>query len=89
MKLSESVSFNKKTLKVNGLVNLGNYTPEHQKNSKGDHALVLMYQPFQGKWYQALAVFLSYDCASSTVLHKIVIECVILLKKFRYRCHCN
>jgi len=43
MKLSESVSFNKKTLKVNGLVNLGDYTPEHQQNSKGDHALVLMY----------------------------------------------
>ncbi|CAI6342756.1 unnamed protein product [Macrosiphum euphorbiae] len=44
IKLSESVSFNKKTLK-------------------------------------ALAVFLSKGCASSTVLHKIVIECVILLEK--------
>lgn len=40
-----------------------------------------MYQPFRGKWVQALAIFLSKGCASSTVLHKIVMECVILLEK--------
>ncbi|XP_029347780.1 uncharacterized protein LOC115034612 [Acyrthosiphon pisum] len=61
MKLSESVSFNKKTFEINGLTNLGDYTPEHQTNKKGDHALVLMFQPFRGKWVQSLACFLSKD----------------------------
>jgi len=81
MKLSESVSFNKKTFEINGLTNLGDYTPEHQTNKKGDHALVLMFQPFRGKWVQSLACFLSKGCASSTVLHKIIIETILLLEK--------
>lgn len=43
MKLRESVNFNNSTLEINGFTNLGDYTPEHQKAKKGDHALVIMF----------------------------------------------
>lgn len=81
MKLSETLVFNSKTLQVNGFTDLGKYTPMHQKNQKGDHALVMMFQPFRGSWVQSLACFLSKGCASSTVLHHLIIECIILLEK--------
>lgn len=80
MKMSELV-FDKKSLKINGFTDLGVHTPLHQKNQKGDHALVLMFQPFQGKWVQTVACFLSRGAASSTFLHQIIIETIILLEK--------
>lgn len=49
MKLSKTLYFNRKNLKVEGFVNLGQYTSEEQKKKKGDHALVLIFQPFKGK----------------------------------------
>lgn len=33
----------KKTLKINGFTDFGGYTPLHQKNQKGDNALILMF----------------------------------------------
>ncbi|KYN26683.1 hypothetical protein ALC57_03946, partial [Trachymyrmex cornetzi] len=57
------------------------YTPLHQKGKKGDHALVMMFQPFQGKWVQSLACFLSKGCASATVLHQLIVECIILVEQ--------
>lgn len=81
MKLNETLAFDSKTLKINGFTNLGEYTPLHQKNEKGDHALVMMFQPFRGSWIQSLACFLSKGCASATVLHHLIIECTILLEK--------
>lgn len=80
MKLTEKISFDKSTLKINGFTNLGDYTPEHQRTQTGDHALVMMFQPFKGKWVQAIAAFLSKGCASSTVLHHLIIEAIILLE---------
>uniref|UniRef100_A0A6P7GZL7 Uncharacterized protein LOC114348444 n=1 Tax=Diabrotica virgifera virgifera TaxID=50390 RepID=A0A6P7GZL7_DIAVI len=81
MKLTQAVVFNTKTLQVHGFTDLGKYTPLHQRNTKGDHALVMMFQPFRGHWIQSLACFLSKGCASATVLHHLIIECIILLKK--------
>ncbi|KAJ8911512.1 hypothetical protein NQ315_012483 [Exocentrus adspersus] len=81
MKVTETVSFDKATLKVNGFTDLGDYTPLHQKNMQGDHALVIMFQPFRGSWVQALAAFLSKGCASATVLHHFIIECIMLLER--------
>ncbi|KAJ8968084.1 hypothetical protein NQ314_002474 [Rhamnusium bicolor] len=81
MHLSTSVAFNRQKLQVQGFTNLGKYTPKHQVNKRADHALVLMFQPFQGKWVQTLACFLSKGCASFTVLHQIVIEAIKLTEQ--------
>lgn len=81
MKLSEALAFNKNSLQVDGLVNLGKHTPEGQKHEMGDHALVLMFQPFQGPWVQVVAAFLSKGAASGHVLEKIVLEGVLLMEQ--------
>ena len=80
MKLSEAIHFDQTSMKFNGFTDLGKYTPNQHVNVRGDHALVLMYQPFKGKWVQALGAFLSKSCASSDVLHKLLLECTILLE---------
>lgn len=81
MKLSQTLSFNSAQMELQGFTNLGKYTPLHQQGKKGDHALVMMFQPFQGKWVQSLACFLSKGCASGTVLHHLVMECIILAEQ--------
>ncbi|KAL6420438.1 hypothetical protein ACFW04_014441 [Cataglyphis niger] len=47
---------------------------------KGDHILVFMFQPFKGTWIQSLACFLSVGNTSASILHKIIMECIILTK---------
>ncbi|CAD6227317.1 GSCOCG00011973001-RA-CDS [Cotesia congregata] len=47
--LSEGIALNRKTLKLEGFVDLGEYTPDHLRHTRADHALVFMFQPFQGK----------------------------------------
>lgn len=84
MKLSEALAFSKVSLQTIGLVNLGKYTPDSQKTEMGDHALVLMYQPFQGSYYQPLAAFLSKGAASGAVLEKLILEAVLLLEKAQF-----
>ncbi|XP_011883595.1 PREDICTED: uncharacterized protein LOC105570765, partial [Vollenhovia emeryi] len=74
MKLSEALKFNRYKCQFEGFVDLGDYTPEHQQNETGDHALVIMYQPFRGRWVQALACFLSKGCAPSNVLTCLILE---------------
>ncbi|XP_058789896.1 uncharacterized protein LOC131663476 [Phymastichus coffea] len=81
MKLAKSLSFNRQNLQFEGFTNLGKYTPKHQQGVKGDHALVIMFQPFKGKWVQALECFLSKGSATGTVLHHILLEYIILAKK--------
>lgn len=81
MKLSTALSFNREKLELEGFTDLGKYTPEHQKGARGDHALVVMFQPFQGKWVQALGCFLSKGSATGTVLHQILLEAVILCER--------
>lgn len=66
---------------MDGFVNLGEYTPENLKGSAADHALVFMFQPFQGQWVQVLGQFLSKSAVTSEILHKLIIECVILMEK--------
>jgi len=53
MKLTKTLSFDRKKLKMEGFMNLGNHTPKHQQGQKGDHALIIMFQPFKGKWVQS------------------------------------
>lgn len=81
MKLSKTLYFNRTNLKVEGFVDLGQYTSEEQKRKQGDHALVLMFQPFKGTWIQSLACFLSVGNTSAPILHKIIMECIILTEQ--------
>lgn len=46
----------------------------------GDHALVISFQPFRGKWVQSIACFLTRGNATDEELTKLVLEAVILLE---------
>ena len=50
----------------------------------GDHVLVVMYQPFRGKYVQALGAFLSAGAVNSQKVHKIILEATGLLEKAGY-----
>ena len=65
-------------MRFEGFTNLGHHTPEHQKSQLGDHALVFMYQSFMTGQVQTLGCFLSKGSASGTVLHKLLIKCILL-----------
>lgn len=80
IKLNPCMSFDSKKLKFNGFTDLGSHTPVHQEKELGDHALVFMYQPFVGKWVQALGCFLTKGCATGEILSHLVIECTNLLE---------
>ncbi|KAK3927029.1 Transposable element P transposase [Frankliniella fusca] len=88
MALTERVNFEGDSLQVHGLVNLGKYTPEADKTKRGDHALVLMFQPFRGLWVQAIGAFLSAGAVRGPVLQKIVLEALILLENAGYYVDC-
>jgi len=75
-------------LKVNGLVDLGKHTPEKLKNKPGHHALVLMFQPFQGQWVQVIGAFLSAGAVPGEVLHKILLEGILLLENAGFFVDC-
>ncbi|XP_074095556.1 uncharacterized protein LOC141525115 isoform X1 [Cotesia typhae] len=78
--LSEAVKLNRRTMQLDGFVDLGAHTPENLINSRADHALVFMYQPFQGNWVQVVGSFLSRNSVTSAILHKLLIECIVLLE---------
>lgn len=69
IKVSEQMVFDKKTLKINDFTDLEKYIPGHQKTIRGNHKLVIIFQPFRGKWVQAVSCFLSKGAANSSVLH--------------------
>lgn len=72
--MSEGLSFDRLNLKVDGFTDLGKHTPDHQKGKRGDHALVIMFQPFRGNFVQTVGCFLSKGSASGEVLRKIIVE---------------
>ncbi|KAL5237829.1 hypothetical protein ACI65C_005239 [Semiaphis heraclei] len=80
MKLSETLNFQRSDLKIKGFVDLGDFTPENDRNKIGDHALVLLFQPFCGKWFQTVGAFLGSGAVSGKLLEKIITEAVILLE---------
>lgn len=53
MKLSESISL-QPSGHAEGFVDLGPYTTDNQKGVPADHGMVLLFQPFRGKWTQIL-----------------------------------
>ncbi|XP_050062945.1 uncharacterized protein LOC126552296 [Aphis gossypii] len=88
MKLSETPSFQRSNLYVEGFVDLGKYSTENDKTKLGDHALLLLYQPFCGKWYQTVGIFLSTGAVSGHILEKIITEAVILLENQNIHVDC-
>lgn len=80
VKLSPQVKFDKHQFEVIGFTDLGKYTPDDQADKEGDHALVLLYQPFQGQWIQSIAAFLSRGAVTGHVLTQLVMEAVVLIE---------
>jgi len=80
MKISEALSFQSSNLKIEGFENLGDYTSVNDRNKLDDHALVLLFQPFCGKWFQTLGAFLGSGAVSGNKLEKCILEAVILLE---------
>jgi len=67
MQLKESFAFDKQSFKILGFTDLGKATPENQKEKLGNHAVVIMYQPFSGAWVQPIGrdlkkIFPRYEC---------------------------
>ncbi|XP_049518893.1 uncharacterized protein LOC125943550 [Dermacentor silvarum] len=58
MKLSTHLDL-KSTTDIEGFVNLGQFTEAQDKHTKADHGLVVIFQPFVGKWTQVIGVFAS------------------------------
>lgn len=68
-------------MRVIGFTDLVDYTPADQVDKEGNHALVLIFQPFQGNYIQSIAAFLSRGAAFGTVLYKIIMEAIFLLER--------
>ena len=71
----------KETLKILGLVDLGKYTPERLKDVPADHALVCMFQSFQGQYIQTISAHLSKGAVKGEELAKIMMEAIVLLEQ--------
>ena len=84
MSLDEGVTFDRNSFKVIGVVDLGHHTPYTERNKAGDHALVLMFQPFRGQWVQVIGTFLSAGAVKGALLEKLILEAIVLLENAGY-----
>jgi hypothetical protein len=84
MATEENIEFDKSTGQVHGMVDLGSATPPDANSTLGDHALVFLFQPFKGLWFQAIGAFCSKGAAKGSELDKLVTEAIMLLFKHRY-----
>ncbi|KAH6920460.1 hypothetical protein HPB50_028552 [Hyalomma asiaticum] len=80
VKLSENIS-GKPSGELTGFVDLGPFTEDSTKSTTSDHGLVVMFQPFQGKWTQILGVFAAHGNVKAPVLSKILLEATLLAEK--------
>ncbi|KAK3932944.1 T-box protein VegT [Frankliniella fusca] len=78
MTIIPGVGFERSTLQHVGMTNLGKYTSHSTKEEIADHALVVMFQPFQGKWHQSLGCFLSKGNVKGDTLAKLILEGITL-----------
>lgn len=76
MAIAESLYFNRTALRIEGFVNLGKITTLEQRVEKADHILLLLFQPFQGKWIQPVGIFLSKGAADKVALKSIIFEAI-------------
>nr|XP_037276608.1 uncharacterized protein LOC119169682 [Rhipicephalus microplus] len=80
LKLSEHLSVNSEG-RIDGFVDLGQFTSDKDKHSVCDHGMVIIFVPFVGKWTQILAAFATHGNINGNLLTKIMLEAVILAEK--------
>ncbi|KAE8738109.1 hypothetical protein FOCC_FOCC016419 [Frankliniella occidentalis] len=85
MALDENTKFDPNTKQFVGVVTLGKYTKEADKTKAGNHALVIMFQPFRGKWVQTIGAFLSRGAVKGETLQKIIVEAIGLIEKAGFK----
>ncbi|KAH9364247.1 hypothetical protein HPB48_014036 [Haemaphysalis longicornis] len=78
MKLSENIGVVQSTGKIDGFVDLGAFTPDHDKTVPCTHGMVVIFQPLSGSWHQILGVFASRVNVKDYLLSKIILEVVVL-----------
>lgn len=76
MKLSETL-----TVKSQGKVDLSKYSSPGQEGAQCDHGLVILFQPFTGKWKQILGAFGARSNVKAVVLAKIIVDVVMCAEK--------
>ncbi|KAG0417698.1 hypothetical protein HPB47_005403 [Ixodes persulcatus] len=80
MKLSEHIDV-KSSGYLEGFADLGQFGEENSSEELADHGLVVVFQPFSGKWMQILGVFSSKSNVKANVLAKIVLEATLLCEQ--------
>ncbi|KAG0427971.1 hypothetical protein HPB47_025023 [Ixodes persulcatus] len=81
MKLSKHLDL-KSSMDIDGFVDLGQFTEEHDKHTRADHGLVLMYQPFFSVSIFLLpGVFASNGNVKAGLLTKIILEATLLCEQ--------
>lgn len=81
MKLSENFGVAQGTGKIDGSVDLGPFTPDHEKTVPCDHGIVLMFQPLSRSWHQILGIFASRGNVKAHLLSEIILEEVVLAER--------
>ena len=81
VKLREDIRFNSSTLKIDGFVDLGDETPDSNKNILANHALVFMFVPLLCNWIQPVAIYASKNATPGDILSKILIQVIIQLEQ--------
>ncbi|KAG0410594.1 hypothetical protein HPB47_012294, partial [Ixodes persulcatus] len=71
--------------RIEGFVDLGQFTEEADQHTRADHGLVVMFQPFVGRWTQIIGVFASSGNVKSGILTEIVVEETLLCEKVGLR----
>ncbi|KAG0442530.1 hypothetical protein HPB47_015674 [Ixodes persulcatus] len=80
IKLSENINVTASG-ELSGFVDLGPFMKDSNKTALSDHGLVVVFQPYKGKWTQILRVFASRGNVKAPVLPKILLEATILAEK--------
>ena len=62
-------------------MNLGNHTPHKLKDEPGDHALVAMFKPFKGQWFQTVGALLSKAAVDGLTLSKLALEATAFIEQ--------
>ena len=81
VKLKEEIRFDSNSLKVDGFVDLGDFTPEKYKNQLANHALVFMYVPLLHNWVQPVAIYASRNATPGDILAKILMQVIIQIEQ--------
>ncbi|KAH8029767.1 hypothetical protein HPB51_003719 [Rhipicephalus microplus] len=62
---------------IEGFVDPGQLKTEGPGKELADHGLVVVFQPFTGKWMQILGIFVAKGNVKANILVKIILECTL------------